>query len=602
MSARPSRQVAHPVANQGQRQAAQGETPGRSPVSSSTSEGLTRRGKSGGALKVDSVADGRISLAQQLVQVAKCVQAVQAGRSLADALPAVPGPLRPGVQALTFHALRHLGTTMALVALLVERPPAATTRALLGASLALLLPQGAVADTDGQAVADDDHMGSAASDSQVATASADKPASLPTSSAVPCYDAFTVVDQAVNAAHSVRNLASQVGLVNACLRRFLRESDALLAQVNADWEARWNHPAWWVKRVRRDHPQHWQAVLVASNQPAPLTLRVNETQVSRADYLVHLQMAGWSGAVADMAWCADGPPSTVSAEGAASPPSDSAAVGAGVTLLRTPTARTGSVDSLPGFAEGWFSVQDAAAQVAAPLLLNGLLAQLQRGAGSDATMAVPTQPQGHRLRVLDACAAPGGKTAHLLEVAHQLGLSVSLVALEIDAQRSLRITENLQRLRLPTQSSGAGALASEVSVLVANAAAVPNWWDGQAFDAILLDAPCTASGIGRRHPDVRWLRRETDVAALVATQRSLLDALWPLLAPGGRMVYCTCSVFRAEGQAQVDAFLARHTDVAVGPSPGHLLPGSATQGGHMADNPAREHDGFFYARLDKTAT
>lgn len=547
-------------------------------------------------------ADGRISLAQQLVQVTKCVQAVQAGRSLADALPAVPGPLRPGVQALTFHALRHLGTTMALVALLVERPPAAATRALLGASLALLLPQGAVADTDGQAVADDDHMGSTGSVSQAEIASSNKPASLPTTSAVPHYDAFTVVDQAVNAAHSVRNLASQAGLVNACLRRFLRESGALLAQVNADWEARWNHPAWWVKRVRRDHPQHWQAVLEASNQPAPLTLRVNETQVSRADYLVHLQTAGWSGVLADMALCADSRPSGVSADGAASATADMAAVDAGVTLVRTPTARPGAVDSLPGFAEGWFSVQDAAAQVAAPLLLSGLPAQLHRGAGSDTALDASAQSQGRRLRVLDACAAPGGKTAHVLEVAHQLGLNVSLLALEIDAQRSLRITENLQRLRLPTQPSCAGALASEVTVVVANAADVPNWWDGQAFDAILLDAPCTASGIGRRHPDVRWLRRETDVAALVATQRSLLDALWPLLAPGGRMVYCTCSVFKAEGQAQVDAFLARHTDAAIGSSPGHLFPGTAKQGGHMADNPAREHDGFFYARLDKTAT
>jgi hypothetical protein len=140
LSARPSRQVARPVANQGQRQAAQGETPGRSPVSSSTSEGLDPTRQVWRRAQGDPVADGRISLAQQLVQVTKCVQAVQAGRSLADALPAVPGPLRPGVQALTFHALRHLGTTMALVGVLVERPPAAATRALLGASLALLLP------------------------------------------------------------------------------------------------------------------------------------------------------------------------------------------------------------------------------------------------------------------------------------------------------------------------------------------------------------------------------------------------------------------------------------------------------------------------------
>lgn len=586
MSTRPQRQAGHKAGHS----AAHEETPG-----------LARRDRSGGTLKAVALpADGRISLAQQLVQVTQCVQAVQAGRSLADALPAVPGPLRPGVQALTFHALRHLGTTMALVALLVERPPAAATRALLGASLALLLPQGAVADADGPAV-------------------------------VPQYDAFTVVDQAVNAAHSVRNLASQAGLVNACLRRFLREADALLAQVNADWEARWNHPAWWVKRVRRDHPQQWQAVLVASNLPAPLTLRVNETHLSRADYLQHLAAGGWSGvaveagSVADLAGVTamgeaaaqqppatpafgiagvlvDPPSSAMSAGGTADARADVVAPDAGVTLVRTPTARTGAVDSLPGFAEGWFSVQDAAAQVAAPLLLNGLFAQRHRvGVRSGAALASPAQPQSRRLRVLDACAAPGGKTAHLLEVAQRLGISLSLLALEVDAQRSLRITENLQRLRLPAQLSGAGEPASEVTVVVANAAEVPSWWDGQAFDAILLDAPCTASGIGRRHPDVRWLRRETDVAALVATQRGLLDALWPLLAPGGRMVYCTCSVFKAEGQGQIDSFLMRHTDVSAGPSPGHLLPGTAAQGGDMADNAAREHDGFFYARLDKAA-
>ena len=572
MSARPSRQVARPVANQSKHQAAQTETPGRSPDSSSISDGLNRRDKSGGTLKVDAVGDGRISLAQQLVLVTQCVQAVQAGRSLADALPAVPGPLRPGVQALTFHALRHLGTTMALVGVLVERPPAAATRALLGASLALLLPG------EGDALVDKAKVslqpptpGSdglpAASSSVVDAATHSGPSSLPR------YDAFTVVDQAVNAAHSVRNLASQAGLINACLRRFLRESAALLAQVNTDWEARWNHPAWWVKRVRRDHPQLWQEVLWASNQPAPLTLRVNTTQVSRADYLQHLQAAGWAAAVVDVG-------------------------NAAITLLRTPQARTGAVDTLPGFAEGWFSVQDAAAQVAAPLLLNGLLPQRQGVVEADQSAQ---QAQGHRLRVLDACAAPGGKTAHLLEFAQQQGISLSLQALEVDAQRSLRITENLQRLRLPAQASGAGEAASEVDVVVANAADVSGWWGGQLFDAILLDAPCTASGIGRRHPDVRWLRRDTDVAALVATQRTLLDALWPLLAPGGRMVYCTCSVFKAEGQGQIDAFLSRHTDVSAGPSPGHLLPVPPAQGVDMADNAAREHDGFFYARLDKTA-
>lgn len=509
-------------------------------------------------------AGGRVSLAEQLVQTARCVQAVQAGRSLADALPGVPGELRPGVQALTFHALRHLGTTMALVSVLAERAPPPPVRALLGSALALLLPGVVLAEAGKPMPPLPEEAGEAEQEVAASADMADQSLEAG-SSTVPRYTAFTVVNQAVAAARSVRSLASQAGLVNACLRRFLRESVALLAQVQTDWEAQWNHPAWWVKRVRRDHPQHWQTVLRASNHPAPLTLRVNETRLDRAAYLEHLKPLGW----ADFA--------------------DEALVGtAGVTLARTGAARSGAVETLPGYADGWFSVQDAAAQLAAPLLL-GAASLGQVGAGAQAARP---------LRVLDACAAPGGKTAHLLEEAHRLGLSLSLLALEVDAARSERIVENLQRLQLPAPAHGAG-MVSDVHVKVADAAAVPTWWDGRLFDAILLDAPCTASGIGRRHPDVRWLRRETDVTALVATQRQLLDALWPLLAPGGRMVYCTCSVFKAEGQSQIEAFLSRHTDVRHSPAPGHLLPGVALGGGDMADNPAGGHDGFFYATLDK---
>jgi 16S rRNA (cytosine967-C5)-methyltransferase len=233
-------------------------------------------------------------------------------------------------------------------------------------------------------------------------------------------------------------------------------------------------------------------------------------------------------------------------------------------------AQPAPVEALPGYAQGWFAVQDTAAQMAAPLLLDGLSGPL---------------------RVLDACAAPGGKTAHLLVHAQTAGLSIEVLALEVDAARARRIHENLARLH-----SGAN-----VQVRVADAAAVPQWWDGEPFDAILLDAPCTASGIVRRHPDVRWLRRETDVAALVATQQAFLEALWPLLRPGGRMVYCTCSVFRAEGQAQVQAFLQRHTDARQGAAPGHLLPQTGRTPGCMTDNPPGGNDGFFYARLDKVS-
>jgi 16S rRNA (cytosine967-C5)-methyltransferase len=209
-------------------------------------------------------------------------------------------------------------------------------------------------------------------------------------------------------------------------------------------------------------------------------------------------------------------------------------------------------------------VQDAGAQLAAPLLLEGL-----------PTTAGP-------LRLLDACAAPGGKTAHLLELA-----DAHVLALDVDAERCQRVTQNLARLGLSAQ------------VQAGDAADTAAWWDGQAWDGILLDAPCTASGIVRRHPDVRWLRRPTDVAQLAAQQARLLKALWPLLKPGGQLLYCTCSVFKAEGEAQIQTFLAHHTDAQMRPSPGHLLPHAAGPQPQLPDNQSGEHDGFYYARLVK---
>jgi 16S rRNA (cytosine967-C5)-methyltransferase len=494
----------------------------------------------------------RATLAQQLSQVARCVQAVQAGRSLTDVLPTVPGNLRPGVQALTFHALRHLGTTAALVKVLAEQEPPAPTRALLCAALSLLLPG-----------ASDDHAPEAP-DLEPASQRCE---ARPDAPMAPVYEAFTVVDQAVDAVRSNRATASHAALVNACLRRYLRERDALHTLVEADWEAHYNHPAWWVKRVRRDHPQHWQAILAASQHSAPLVLRVNTTHITRSAYLQHLLDSGLG----------------------AQP------VGASGLVLERHVA----VEGLPGYAEGWFSVQDTAAQLAAPLLLEGLGALPASATGEAAPNAEPASAI-RPLRVLDACAAPGGKTAHLLEKAQAEGLSIDVLALEVDARRSIRITDNLLRLKLGQHASaGAEVPPSTARVQVADASHTASWWDGQLFDAILLDAPCTAAGIVRRHPDVRWLRRETDVATLVDTQKRILDALWPLLRPGGRMVYCTCSVFRAEGQAQVDSFLKRHTDGLLRPSPGHLLPGNAGHLKDMPDNSPGGHDGFFYARLDK---
>ena len=226
-------------------------------------------------------------------------------------------------------------------------------------------------------------------------------------------------------------------------------------------------------------------------------------------------------------------------------------------------AQASAVASLPGYVDGHFSVQDAAAQLAAPLLLNAL-------------------PAGRLLNLLDACAAPGGKTAHLLELGHH-----RVTALDIDARRCERIAQNLERLGLQAQ------------IVVGDAAQPRSWWDGQLFDGILLDAPCTASGIVRRHPDVRWLRRPTDIAQLAGTQTQLLETLWPLLKPGGALVYCTCSVFKAEGDSQIQTFLTHHTDARLMLSPGHLLPQISAPGAVIPDNLMREHDGFYYALLQK---
>jgi 16S rRNA (cytosine967-C5)-methyltransferase len=209
-------------------------------------------------------------------------------------------------------------------------------------------------------------------------------------------------------------------------------------------------------------------------------------------------------------------------------------------------------------------VQDAGAQLAAELLVQGL-------------------PE--RARILDACAAPGGKTAHGCELKPQ----ARVLALDVDPVRCERIHQNLQRLGL------------QAEVRATDAGDPAAWWDGQPFDAILLDAPCTASGIVRRHPDVRWLRRESDIAQLAAQQKRLLTALWPLLSPGGRLVYCTCSVFRAEGEGQIAAFLAHNSTALLQPGPGHLLPRDRASQGALPDNQPSDHDGFFYAVLQKSA-
>ena len=345
------------------------------------------------------------------------------------------------------------------------------------------------------------------------------------------YSEHTLVDQAVQCArqHSRQSAA----FVNAVLRRSLRERDALVAAALRDPVARFNHPQWWIDRLTQDWPAGWAAILDADNGRAPMTLRINPR---RCDVPSYLGLLAGQGRLAH-------------------------AIGASGVDLESPCP----VDELPGFSQGFVSVQDAAAQRAAPLLLG---TGLRPGA-----------------RVLDACCAPGGKTAHLLEMA-----DLDVLALDRDASRLARVAQTLARLGL------------SADVRTADAATPAHWWDGRPFDAILLDAPCSASGIVRRHPDIRWLRRSTDIGQLAQVQGLLLDSLWPLLATGGRFLYCTCSVFKAEGEGQIEAFLQRRhgTGVVVSPrSPGHLLPLVDNASAGPTSQQFEVADGFYYALLEK---
>lgn len=435
-----------------------------------------------------------LPLARLLSCTADALQAVRAGRSLTDALAQFPADARPGTQALSFHVLRWLGTAQALRERLAPRPPPPPVDALLTCALALLWPAGP-----------------------------------------PPYSEHTLVDQAVRAARRRGGGRDSAPFVNAVLRRFLRERDALVAALADDPLARWNHPAWWIARLRADWPAQWQALLDADNAHPPMTLRVNARRSDTGGFAARLAAHGMACRV----------------------------VGAHAVELGQPRP----VTQIPGFAQGEVSVQDASAQRAAPLLIGG---GLRPGA-----------------RVLDACAAPGGKTAHLLELA-----DLDVLAIDRDAARLTRVQDTLTRLGLRAR------------LLAADAGDPAAWWDGVPFDAILLDAPCSASGIVRRHPDVRWLRRASDIDALVATQARLLASLWQLLRRGGRLLYCTCSVFKAEGQDQIDAFLQRQGSPGEGrllPAPGHLLPLPDNAGDGAAPTGAAAPDGFYYALLEKAA-
>ncbi|MFT5393870.1 MAG: 16S rRNA (cytosine967-C5)-methyltransferase [Gammaproteobacteria bacterium] len=319
------------------------------------------------------------------------------------------------------------------------------------------------------------------------------------------------------------------GLTNAVLRRFARDQEQVLKRVDNDETSRLSHPAWLLEELRCAWPTDYQAIAAHNNQPAPLFVRVNPARCTRDEYLTHLQDAGLGAA-----------PFIHSTHG--------------LVLEETRDPRR-----LPGYDLGWFSVQDGAAQLAATVLA----------------------PKGEE-RILDACAAPGGKTAHLLEIAP----NIRLTAVEQDADRGERLVENLKRLGHSPQ------------LVIDDAAKPERWWDSEPYDRILLDAPCSATGTIRRHPDIKVLRQHRDIANNVKSQRRLLKALWPLLAPGGQLLYATCSVLHEENELQIATFLDEHADATamnieakwgrLSGSGRQVLPGDD------------QMDGFFYALLSKS--
>ncbi|MFZ1180884.1 MAG: 16S rRNA (cytosine(967)-C(5))-methyltransferase RsmB [Herbaspirillum sp.] len=430
------------------------------------------------------------SLAYGLHGAAQAITSVRAGTALPQALArlftqnGMTPQARGAIQDLSHLSMRRLGVADSLLNLLTDKPlQPRMLHSLLTCALSLL-----VEEKD------------------------------------PAYPVFTVVNQTVEAAAADGRMRHARGVVNAILRRFLRERATLLAQAQKNPPGAWNYPAWWIDRLKNVYPEQWQAILRAGNTPPPLTLRVNRRKTSVLAYVQALAVQG-------IGTCQVGPDA--------------------VRLDRpTPVAR------IPGFAGGLVSVQDAAAQLAAPL---------------------PDVQDG--MRVLDACAAPGGKTGHLLECA-----DIDLLALDHDPRRLCRIEENLQRLQLKA------TLRTGDARYGANGSTDQCWWDEKPFDRILADVPCTASGIVRRHPDIRWLRRQTDTAQLAALSVQILDNLWQMLKPQGKLLLVTCSLWPQESEDQATAFAQRNQAIRL-PAPGQLLPMACME---------TDHDGLFYALFQKT--
>jgi 16S rRNA (cytosine967-C5)-methyltransferase len=331
------------------------------------------------------------------------------------------------------------------------------------------------------------------------------------------YAEYTVVDQSVRACGLLERWSAK-GYVNAVLRKYLRERSSLESRIAADPQARYQHPAWWIDLVQAGYPDAWESILQGGNSHPPMSLRVNPRRGTVPAYESRLAAAGIA----------------------------SHRLSGEALLLPRPVP----VQLLPGFAQGDVSVQDVGAQRAARCL------ELETG-----------------LRVLDACAAPGGKAGHILETA-----DVELTALDADAERLKRAERNLERLQ------------QRATLIAADCTRLEQWWDGKPFDRVLADLPCSASGVARRHPDLKWLRRAGDVATFAAQQGAILDALWQVLRPGGKLLYVTCSVFPPENEEVVQAFVARAPGARSLPlpdaDPAQLLPSA-------------QHDGFFYALIQK---
>ena len=399
-----------------------------------------------------------------------------AGRALPQALDAArfdreQGALRGAVQDAAYGVMRYRGTLAAVVARLVAKPLSdRCTQALLLVCLYQLIYTRAAP--------------------------------------------HAIVNNGVEAAPRKYR-----ALVNAVLRSFQRQQESLLSEARRTLAGRYNHPEWWVEKLKSEYPDQWEAILAADQVHPRLTLRINRRQTTVEEVLAELQAA------------------------------ELAAIQTGPWALSLD--RPVPVTKIPGFAEGRVSVQDAGAQWAAQLL--------------DVHIG---------MRVLDACAAPGGKTGHILELS-----DVELLALDADEYRLTRVLHNLERLGLSAE-------------LKAGDAAHPDtWWDGRLFDRILADVPCSASGVVRRNPDIKWLRRPEDLDGFVRKQRQILGALWQTLVPGGKLLYATCSIFIEENENQIGAFLSQHEDAR------RLdLPPALDKGQLLPDD---QHDGFYYALLEK---